>query len=137
MINSSNRDDFTLGCMHMGTARKIIGWIWLIGPLLLLVGHIWNSVQTDFVSLSYYAVSWGALLGLALCGFWFLVEGPGARWALGIAAVVVALYVGLMFLITSGNAPFYGGHDYLVYTVMAAGVAFCAFTMFVVGKHAT
>lgn len=121
----------------MGAARKVTAWIWLVGPVVLLVAHIWNSLQTDFISLGYYAVSWGALLILALCGFWFLVDGPGAKWLLRIAAALVALYVGLMFLISSGNAPFYGGHDYVMYAVMALAVAFCVFTVLVAGRHAT
>ena len=121
----------------MGAARKLTGWIWLLWPLAFLVAHIWNSVHTDFISLSYYVVSWGSLLALALCGFWYLVNGPGAKWLLRVAAVLVALYVGLMFLISSGNAPFYGGHHYPMYAVMAAAVAFCVLTVFIAGKHAT
>jgi len=95
------------------------------------------SVHQEFIRLSYYVVVWGFLLTLALCGFWFLVDGPGAKWVLRAAATVVALYVILMFLISSGDAPFYGGHDYSLYAYMAAGVAFCAFTFYVAGRRAT
>jgi hypothetical protein len=117
--------------------RTVAGWIWLVVPLLLLVAHIWMSVRQEFISLSYYAVVWGSLLALSLCGFWFVIDGPGAKWLLRAAATVVALYVILMFLISSGNAPFYGGHNYFLYAYMAAGVAFCVFTFYVAGRRAT
>jgi len=123
--------------MYIAAARRATGWIWLLGPLLLLVWHFWLSIQNEFISVAYYAVAWGSLLVLALCGFWFLIGGPGAKWILRIAAVLVALYVGLLLVITSGNAPFYGGHDYVGYTFMTLGVAFCVFTILISGRHAT
>ena len=121
----------------MGSARRITGWICLIAPLCLLGFHLWVDLRGAFVSFAYYIVSWGSLLALTLCGFWFVLDGPGAKWMLRVAATVTALYIALMFLITLGHAGHHGSHDYLFYTAMVAGVAFCAFTFFVAGKHAT
>ena len=57
--------------------RTVVGWVWLVGPLALLTFHIWHATQTDFIRLSYYVIVWGSLLALAVCGFWFLISGPG------------------------------------------------------------
>jgi hypothetical protein len=121
----------------MDTVRKVVGSIWLIVPLLFLAWHIWRSTQSDFVSLGYYAISWGSLAALALCGFWYLVAGPGAKWVLRVAGVLLALYLAALLVIAASNAPTYGGHDYLLYAAMSAGLAFCVLTYLVAGRHAT
>lgn len=119
----------------MSKIRTVTGWIWLTVPLLLLVANIWVSVHEDFISLGYYVVVWGSLLLMSMCGFWFIIDGPGAKWALRAASTVVALYVILMFLISSGSAPFYGGHNNLLYAYMLAGVLFCIFSFYVAGRR--
>jgi len=121
----------------MGAARKLIGWVWLVGPLLVLAVDIWDSTDHEFISLSYYVVVWGVLLAMALAGFWFLIGGLGARWAVIAAAVVSALYTVWLFLIAYGNAPFFGGHDYLMYGLMGAAVLFCISSVALASKHAT
>ena len=123
--------------MNTAIARAITGYVWLIAPLALLVYVLWSDLQRPFVNLSYYVVSWGSLLVLSLCGYWFLAKGPGAKWVLRLAALAVTLYLGLLFLVASSNAPYYGGHEYLAYALYGLIIAFCLFSVFMAGRHAT
>jgi hypothetical protein len=117
------------------TLRAVVGWIWLAGPLALLAFHIWYSTQVSFIRLSYYVVVWGSLLALAVCGFWFLIYGPGAKWLLRAAAVAVTLFVALNFLIAWDYGGRQGNHDFLLYSVLAGVVAFCIVSIAVAGMQ--
>src|SRR5262245_42728859 len=120
----------------MATLVRVTGWLWFVIPLVLLAYEIWVGVHTDFISFGFYFAVWGGLLGLSLCGGWFLVGMPGAKWVLRVAVIAVALYVALLFLITSSNAPFYGGHDFLLYVYLGLVIAFCAASCFIAGRRA-
>jgi hypothetical protein len=137
MINGTPSDYWTLGCMSTPSVRTLTGFAWALVPLLLLVYFIWSDLQGSFLSLSYYVVLWGSMVVLALSGFWFLIDGPGAKWVLRGAAGVVTLYTVFIFLIASGEAGRAGEHNYLMYSLMVVVVAFCAFTFFIAGRHAT
>ena len=123
--------------MTSHSVQTATGFAWLVLPLLLLAYFIWSDLQNDFLTLGYYVVLWGSQVLLALCGFWFLVKGPGAKWILRVAATSVALYALLIFLIAFGEGRHSGGHNYLMYTAVAVVIAFCSFTFLVTGKHAT
>lgn len=91
------------------TTRIVVAWIWMIAPLGLLALHISQSMQTEFIRLSYYVVVWSSLLALAVCGFWFLIA-----WDYGGAQ---------------------GNHDLGLYSIMCAVVSFCALTAVVAGMQ--
>jgi hypothetical protein len=120
----------------MSTSERIFGWLWLVIPVALLAHQVWVDVHTDFLSFGYYFAVWGGLLAISLCGAWFLIGMPGAKWVLRTAAVAVALYVALMGLVASSNAPFYSGHDFVFYGYVALVVAFCVATYFIAGHRA-
>jgi hypothetical protein len=120
----------------MSTTARVIGWLWFVVPLALLVYQMWVDVHAEFLRFAYYFVVWGGLFVLALCGAWFLIGMPGAKWVLRTAAIAVALYVTLLGLIASSNAPFYDGHDFVLYACVALVVAFCAATCLVAGRRA-
>jgi hypothetical protein len=100
-----------------------------------LVFHIWQSVHSEFVRFSYYAFVWCSLLALAVCGFWFLIGGPGGKWLLRAAAILVALFVLLNFLLAWGHGGAHGNYDYTLYATLAAIVAFCGVTVVVAGMQ--
>ena len=120
----------------MSASARIVRWLWFVVPLLLVAYLAWNSAHSEFVSFAYYVVAWGGLLAVALCGAWFLVGMPGAKWVLRAAAVVVALLVVLNGLIAWSNAPFYGGHDVVLYNYLVLANVFCAVTYFIAGRRA-
>jgi len=117
------------------TTRIVVAWIWMIAPLGLLALHISQSMQTEFIRLSYYVVVWSSLLALAVCGFWFLIAGPGAKWLLRAAALLVALFVAINFLIAWDYGGAQGNHDLGLYSIMCAVVSFCALTAVVAGMQ--
>ncbi len=120
----------------MARVSRVFGWVWLVVPLVLLAYAVWSAVHTEFLSFTYYFFVWGGLLALSLCGAWFLIGMPGAKWVLRFAALAVALYVVLNGLIAWGNAPYYGGHDFLLYGYLALVVAFCGASVYVAGHNA-
>ena len=122
----------------MSRARLVTGWVWIVGPLIVLAWSIWDLAQKPFGPFSAYPQSfllWAVLLGFMFAGFWGVIEGPGSKWLLRLAAVLVALYVVLMLLITSGHAFHGGEHDYLSYGILAAIFLFCVFTFVVAGMQ--
>jgi hypothetical protein len=115
--------------------RTVVGWVWLAGSLALLTFHIWHATQTDFIRLSYYVIVWGSLNALAVCGFWFLIGGPGSKWLLRAAAIIVTLFIALNFLIAWDYGGRQGNHDFLLYGVLAAVVAFCVLSIAIAGMQ--
>ena len=120
----------------MGKLVRIAGWLWFIVPLVLLSYVLWHDLHGEFLRFSYYFVVWGGLLAISGCGGWFLVGMPGAKSVLRVAATAVALYVILIFLIAWGNAPYYGGHDFVFYGYLWLLVALCAGSYFIAGHRA-
>ena len=120
----------------MSLSARIVGWLWLVVPLLLLGYEVWIGVHSEFIGFAYYFVSWGGLLALTLCGAWFLIGMPGAKWVLRVAAIAVALFVGLNGLIAFSNAPFYAGHDFVLYGFLMLAVAFCVASYLIAGRRA-
>jgi hypothetical protein len=120
----------------MSASARIVGWLWLVVPLVLLTYQVWIGVHSEFLGFAYYFVVWGGLLALALCGGWFLIGMPAAKWVLRVAAIAVALFVALNGLIASSNAQFYGGHDFEFYGYIALAVAFCIATYLIAGRRA-
>jgi hypothetical protein len=62
-----------------------IGWLWFVVPLTLLGYEMWDAIHTEFLGFGFYFVVWGGLLILTLCGAWFLLGMPGAKWVLRVA----------------------------------------------------
>src|SRR4051812_34582186 len=121
---------------QMSPLARIVGWLWFVAPLVLLAYLAWVWIHSDFVGIAYYVAASGGLLVLALCGAWFLIGMSGAKWALRVAAVIVAFFVALNASIAFSNAPFYGGHDVAFYMCLVLAAAFCAVTYFIAGRRA-
>ncbi len=107
-----------------------IGWVWLIGPLALLVVQLWTDFHTPFLNFGYYIVSWTTLFFLALCGAWFLIGMPGAKRVLRAAAILVALYTLLIALLTEGGA------SATIYASFAAVLLCCGVTIAIANRRA-
>jgi hypothetical protein len=125
--------------MKMRHARTIAAWIWIVGPLLVLCASAWDIAQkplgTLFSSFGQYTLVWGMLIALAFSGFWTLLDGPGYKWLLRGASIVVAVYMVLMFLISSDWGFHGGAHDYVTYSVLAAVFLFCVVTFIIAGMQ--
>ena len=124
-----------MGHSTVNAAARTVGWIWFVAPLAILAYHVRASVRSSFISFEYYIVVWGALLAVAACGAWYLTGMPGAKWALRFAGALVGLFVMLNGLVSASNAPYYGGHDYVLYFCLALVIAFCMFTIAVAGRN--
>ena len=108
-----------------------LGWVWFLGPLFVFAFVAWSDLHAPFLNFGYYFVVWGGLLGLSLCGGWFLVGMPGAKWALRVAALLVTLYAASIVLLSEGGAaPSF-------YCLSAAVIGFCAVTFFLASRRAT
>ena len=122
----------------MHRARLVTAWFWIVGPLLVLAWSIWDLAQKPFGLFSAYPQSfllWAVLLGFMFAGFWGVIQGPGSKWFLRLAAVLVALYTVLMFLISSDHGFHGGEHDYVAYSILGALFLFCVFTFIVAGMQ--
>jgi hypothetical protein len=108
-----------------------LGWAWFLGPLFVLAVVAWRDLHAPFLNFGYYFAVWGGLLALSLCGGWFLVGIPGAKWMLRVAALLVMSYAGLVVLLSDGGAvPSF-------YWLSAAVIGFCAATFFLASRRAT
>jgi hypothetical protein len=107
-----------------------IGWVWLLGPLASITFQLWTDFHMPFLSFEYYIVSWSSLMFLALCGAWFLIGMPGAKWVLRAAAVLVALYTLLIALLTEGGA------SVAICASVAAILLFCVATIAIANRRA-
>jgi hypothetical protein len=105
----------------------------------VLCASIWDIAQKPFGTLfsafEQYMLLWGVLLALSFSGLCTLVHGRGHKWLLRGAAVVVALYLVLMFLISSDWAFHSGTHDYLLYSILATAFLFCVLTFVIAGMQ--
>ena len=119
----------------MDARRVIHAWPWLyaavavVGAVVLLAVPTWKVHWTTYLELF-----WG-LLWLSVFGFIAMTGMVAARWLLRISAIAVAAVYLLNLVIVQSNAPYYGGTDWVVVSILLGVVAAAVVSFMAAGVH--
>jgi|SoiMethySBSTD1v2_1073268.scaffolds.fasta_scaffold1689077_1 hypothetical protein len=113
----------------MSRLRLTTAAIWVIWPLTYLVVLLFQLRQDDSGLWLRLMPVFLLLLSLSACGLYFLLEWPGAKWVLRVAAAFTALYVLFGIAHSVDHGP-----DWVALAIPSSLVAFGIFSIAVAGR---